>query len=414
VSDVIYLDRSFTRNPLDVLRRLQIEGPVARVLMWDRVPVWLVTRYSEARALLNDPRLSKSRVEALKLFAPKHDASYETDLVDNMLQKDPPDHTRLRKLVMKAFTPGVVAQMRTRITAIADGLLDEIEHLADRGPVDLVASYAMPLPVRVIGELLGVPDRYADEFGSVVVPIFDSASREEKVAASARANALLADLIDQKKRSPGEDLLSGLIGSADGGDRLSEEELFAMVFLLIAAGYETTAHLIANAVLTLLRNPDQLDELRNDPSLLPSAVEELLRFDSPVNVATVRFTSAPIRIGETAIPANEFVMISVLAANRDASQFREPDRLDIARRSNGHLAFGHGIHYCVGAPLARLEGEIALDRLLTRFDGITLDECQQLEYRHSTLVHGLMTLPVHLTNGPPRLRCKTGEPSVTN
>lgn len=403
--DLMHLDRSFTRNPLPALQRLQGEGSVARVLMWNRVPVWLVTHYKEARTLLNDPRLSKSRVEALKLFPPRHGPFHEVDLVDNMLQSDPPDHTRLRKLVTKAFTPGVVARMHTRITAIADGLLDEIERLAHRGAIDLVDSYAMPLPIRVIGELLGVPDRYADEFVSVVVPVLDSVSRDEKIAATARAKALLADLIDQKRRNLAEDLLSGLVQTAYDGDRLNEEELFATVFLLIAAGYETTAHLIGNAVLTLLRNPDQLDALRSDHSLLPNAVEEFLRIDGPVNVATVRFTTVPIQIGDTEIPANELVMISLLGANHDASQFRDPDRLDITRNSNGHLAFGHGIHYCVGAPLARIEGQIALERLLTRFDGIALDECQRLEYRHSTLVHGLTALPVRLTSARARLRC---------
>jgi cytochrome P450 len=393
--DLAYLDRTFTRDPLDVLRRLQLDGPVSRVLMWNRAPVWLVTRYSEARALLNDPRLSKNRLEALRVLPPKRD-SFEADFVDNMLHKDPPEHTRLRKLVMKAFTPRVVAQMRPRITDIADELLDDMQRRADRGPVDLVETYAMPLPIRVIGELVGVPDRYADEFMSVVVPIFDATSRDEKKAATARATALLTELIDQKKRKPSDDLLSGLIEAAYDGDRLTENELFTMTFLLIGAGYETTAHLISNAVLALLRNPQQLDALRRDRSLLPQAVEEFLRFDGPINVATVRFTNAPVRVGMTEIPANEIVLISLLAANRDPSQYIEPDKLDIAREGIAHLGFGHGIHYCVGAPLARLEGEIAIDRLLARFDEITIDENLRLEYRDSTLVHGLETLPLHL------------------
>jgi cytochrome P450 len=169
-----------------------------------------------------------------------------------------------------------------------------------------------------------------------------------------------------------------------------------MTFLLIGAGYETTAHLITNAVLALLRNPQQLDALRRDRSLLPQAVEEFLRFDGPINLATVRFTTAPIRIGMAEIPANEVVLISLLAANRDPSQFIEPDRLDIWRKAVAHLGFGHGIHYCVGAPLARLEGEIAIERLLTRFDELTLDENVRLEYRDSTIVHGLEALPLHL------------------
>jgi cytochrome P450 len=398
VPDLIHLDRSFTRSPLELLRRLQTESPVARVTLWNDVSVWLVTRHSEARAMLTDPRLSKDRVQALTVFPPKGDASSETDLLDNMLHRDPPSHTRLRKLVMKAFTPGAVGRLRSRIVEVADGLLDEIEHRAARGPVDLVDTYAMPLPIRVIGELLGVPERYAGEFSCVVAPIFDSAAGEDKADATKRALALLADLIEQKKRNPGEDLLSGLTAHADDGDRLDDKELVAMVFLLIAAGYETTAHLIGNAVLALLRNPDQLDALRSDPSLTPSAIEEFLRFDSPVNLATTRLSTAAIEVGDTTIPPNEFVMISLLAANRDPNQFHEPDRLDIARKGNSHIAFGHGIHFCLGAGLARLEGQIALDRLLARFDHITIDAHQRLEYRHSTLVHGLVSLPVHLAH----------------
>jgi len=372
--------------------------------MWTDVPVWLVTRYNEAKALLSDPRLSKNRAGALKLLPPRRGPFYGTDLIDNMLASDPPDHTRLRKLVMKAFTPGAVAQMRSRIADVADELLDEIESHAGRGPVDLVDAYAMPLPIRVIGELIGVPDQYADEFKSLVVPSFDIASREDRVAASQRANALLADLIDQKRRIPCEDLLSRLVEPTDDGGRLTNDELHAMIFLLIAAGYETTAHLITNSVLMLLRNPDQLDALRRDPTLLPGAVEEFLRIEGPVNVATLRFTTAPVQIGNIEIPAGEFVMISLLAANRDPEQFSESEQLNIARKGNGHMAFGHGVHHCVGAPLARLEGQIAIGRLIARFDEISLDGHRALEYRDSTLVHGLETLPVHLTGGQQRMR----------
>ncbi len=404
MQDLISLDRSFTRDPVDLLRRLQNESPVSRVLMWNDVPVWLVTRYNEAKALLNDPRLSKNRAGALKLLPPRRGPFYGTDLIDNMLASDPPDHTRLRKMVMKAFTPGAVAQMRSRIADVADELLDEIERHAGRGPIDLVDAYAMPLPIRVIGELIGVPDQYADEFKSLVVPSFDIASREDKVAASKRANALLTDLIAQKRRIPCEDLLSRLVEPTDDGDRLTNDELHAMIFLLIAAGFETTAHLITNSVLMLLRNPDQLDALRRDPALLPGAVEEFLRIEGPVNMATLRFTTAPVQIGDIEIPVGEFVMISLLAANRDPDQFSESERLNISRRGNGHIAFGHGVHHCVGAPLARLEGQIAIGHLIARFDEISLDERRGLEYRDSTLVHGLETLPVHLTGGRQRTR----------
>jgi cytochrome P450 len=213
---------------------------------------------------------------------------------------------------------------------------------------------------------------------------------------------MLSELIDQKKRKPDVDLLSGLVEAADDGDHLTQDELFATTFLLIGAGYETTAHLISNAVLALLRNPQQLDVLRRNRSLLPQAVEEFLRFDGPINIATIRFTNGPIRIGTNEIPANEIVLISLAAANRDPRQFVEPDTLGIAREDIPHLGFGHGIHYCVGAPLARLEGEIAIDRLLDRFDDLTIDGGQRLEYRDSTIVRGLEALPLYLVAGGPR------------
>jgi cytochrome P450 len=216
----------------------------------------------------------------------------------------------------------------------------------------------------------------------------------EQHATSATLTGLLAGLIADKRKNPGQDLLTALLEASDNGDRLSKSELLATTCLLIVAGYETTVNLIGNGILALLRNPSQLEALREVPSRMPNAVEEFLRFDGPVNIATTRFTTTPIQVGDVTIPANELVMIALLAANRDGDQFEDPDRLDIDRKPNAHLAFGHGIDYCVGAPLARLEGEIALAKLLARFDRMALDGTATLEYRNSTVMRGLKALPV--------------------
>ena len=396
VKEPVRLDRTFVQNPHELYRWLRGEGPAHPVVMWGGVRAWLITRYSEARALLNDPRLSKDQAGALALFPPGTGGSHASSLNINMLLKDPPDHTRLRRLVMKAFTAGAVQQLRPRIERIADELLDAIEVAAATGAVDLMDFFAAPLPMRVIGELLGVPVADADNFRAGVEPVLTTTDRDELRSAMAALTALLGHLIASKRDRPGDDLLSALVAVSDDGDQLSEAELLATAYLLILAGYETTVNLIGNGILALLQNPTQLEMLRANPSCLPDAVEEFLRFDSPLNIATLRYTTEAILVGEVAIPSGEFVVIALLAANHDPDKFDEPDRLDVNRNPNAHLAFGHGIHYCLGAPLARLEAQIALGRLLDRFDRITLDNTATLQYRPSTLMRGLTALPVRL------------------
>jgi cytochrome P450 len=359
--------------------------------MFGGVPVWLITGYDHARRLLTDPRLCKDREAALALFPPKSDGPFESELLSSMLQSDPPDHTRLRRLVAKAFTMRAAEAMRPQIEDIADSLLDDID---SEVPVDLMKAYAGPLPIRVISELLGIPASNRSSFRDLVEPFLNQSTRKQKDAASAELTDMLADLITEKRRHPTADLTSALIAARDDGNRLSERELVATLFLLISAGYDTTVNLIANGILALLRHPAQLSALRADPSQMPTAVEEILRFDSPVNVTTLRFTTEPIRVGDVEIPANEFVMISLIAANRDGAQFDDPDRLDLTRKPNAHLAFGHGIHHCLGASLGRLEGRIALRKLLERFDRLELATTVPIEYRNSALMHGLSALPV--------------------
>jgi cytochrome P450 len=396
VTDIVMLDRSFSRDPHAVLHQLQGQAPVCRALIWGDVPVWMVTCYDDAKSVLTDPRLSTDRAIALKVLPPNNNGRYGSKLSQHLLHSGPPDHTRLRKLVVKVFTAGAVARLTPRIEEIADELLDAIDTSA---PVDLIKEYAGPLPGRVIGELLGVPVEFRDQFLTLLDPYLNQSTGPEMVAASAGLITMLTELFAEKRRQPCDDLISALIEASNDGDRLSETELLATAYLLVAAGYDTTVNLIGNGVAALLRNPSQLAALRADISLLPGAVEELLRIDPPANITVFRFSTAPIRIGEVDIPENQIVVISLLAANHDPDRFQDPDRLDISRTPANHLAFGHGIHHCLGAPLARLEGRIALARLLARFTRLELATTEPLEYRHSLMMRGLSALPVWCQRG---------------
>jgi cytochrome P450 len=399
VEELPVVGEEFMQHTHSTLEQLRGEGRVCPIVMPRGTPSYLVTGYEDARALLNDPRVSKDSAGAYHLMAakigPENTVSdFGQSLVTHMLNADPPDHTRLRKLVNKAFTARTVARLRPRIEEITAGLLDAMEG-SDRA--DLLPAFAGPVPITVICELLGIREEDRGEFTGWSNTLLSSGEAGEMQSAAQSMHAYLVGLVGQKRAEPGQDLLSDLVLTTDEGDSLSEEELVATAFLLLVAGHETTVNLIANATLALLRAPEQLAKLRADPSLLPGAVEEFLRFDGPINIATLRFTTEPIEVGETTIPEGEFVQVSLLAANRDAERFPEPDELDVTRPAGGHVAFGHGIHYCVGAPLARLEAEIALGGLLARFPDLRLAvEPEQLRYRNSTLVHGLKELPVLL------------------
>jgi cytochrome P450 len=394
------LGEDFVQHPHETIELLRDAGPVRRVRFGNGLPVWLVTAHAEARSLLADSRLSKDNTRARELVARYVEAnggqrsSFESSLGAHMLNSDPPDHTRLRRLVNQAFTARTVSRLRPRIEEITAGLLDDLERA---GEADLLASFALPLPITVICELLGIPEGEREGFRTWSNTLLTAATPDQVGEASRRMAEYLTALIAAKRAAPTQDLLSDLVHASDEGDQLSEVELLSMAFLLLVAGHETTVNLIGNGMHALLRNPDQLAALRADPGLLPNAVEEFLRYDSPVNFATLRFTAEPVRVGEVEIPADEFVMISLLGGNRDATRFPEPDRLDLTRQTAGHLAFGHGIHHCVGAPLARLEGEIALGRLIERFGTIELTaDPAELRWRVSTLLRGLETLPVRV------------------
>ena len=396
-SGVEYLDQAFAQDPYPVYERLRTQGPVSRVMMPGGQPVWIVTHYPAARAALADPRLVK---DWRTLFPQATAGSGDrfAALEAHMLNTDPPDHSRLRRLVSKAFTARRIEQLRPRVTEITAALLAAMDPTADGGEVDLLATLAFPLPITVICELLGIPDADRDDFRDWTQAILspDDATGTPEGAATAMTGYFTA-LLTGKRAHPGDDLLSALIAAHDAGDRLSQDELLGMMFLLLVAGHETTVNLIGSGTLALLQHPDQLARLRADRSLLPGAVEELLRYTSPVNHATFRFTAEPVEIGGTLIPGREPVLVAIGSANRDPGRYPAPDVLDLDREPGANLAFGHGIHYCLGAPLARMEGEIALGGLLARFPDIALAvPPDTLRWRTSTLIRGLKTLPVRL------------------
>jgi cytochrome P450 len=395
-STIEQLDDRFVQNPYAVYQRLRAEGPVSRVLMPGGHPVWVITRYADARAALADPRLIKD----WRTLWPGNAADNADDgfaaLDTHMLSTDPPDHDRLRRLVTKAFTARRIERLRPRVAEITTSLLDAMP--AD-GEIDLLEAFAFPLPITVICELLGIPDSDRARFRAWTQAVLSTGDAADRSGAAAMEMAgYFTSLIGGKRAHPADDLLSALIVARDAGDGLSQRELLGMIFLLLVAGHETTVNLIGSGTLALLLSPGELTRLRVDPSLLPGAVEELLRYTSPVNHATFRFTAEAVEIGGTLIPAREAVLVAIASANHDPGRYPEPDRLDIGRVAGGNLAFGHGIHYCLGAPLARMEGEIAFGALLSRFPDLTLAvPPDSLRWRPSTLIRGLETLPVRLS-----------------
>jgi cytochrome P450 len=368
----------FPQDPHAGWAALRRAGPVHRFLVGDE-PVWYVTRWEEARQVLADPTLTKTRPGGVP-----------SDFDAAMLFVDPPDHTRLRRLVASAFTARRTESLRPRIHRITDDLLDAVR---GQDEVDLIDAFAFPLPIQVICELLGVPVEDRDSF-RIWSNAMTSPSTLDARTAGRRMTEYVAALIARKRGDPTDDLLGALLAEAHDGDRLADRELMAMVFLLLVAGHETTVNLIANGVYVLGTRPELRDRLVADPSLLPSAVEEFLRYESPVATSTYRRTTRPTRIGGVTVPAGEQVMVSLLSANRDSALVADPDEVDLSRRAQ-HLAFGHGIHYCLGAPLARLEGQVALGTLLERHPKLTL-ATRELTWRGGLLIRGLTRLPVRL------------------
>jgi cytochrome P450 len=389
-------------DPFPLFAQVRELGAVHEVTLADGHQAWLVARYDAARAVLNDPRLSKDMHAA---FATGADLVAEglpgPAFARHMLSVDPPDHTRLRRLVSGTFSPRRVEALRPRVQAIVDDLLDQIAAQGPDSRVDLVAAYAFPLPFTVICELLGVPEPDRAPLGRglarMLVPTSTAAQYARAKEASDAVVAMLIELVRTKQQQPGDDLVSGLINARDGDERLDNQELLSTIFQLIVAGHDTTTSLIGNSIVALLRNSDQLARLRADPARLVAAVEEFLRYDAPVPHATFRYAIEPVTIGDVTIPAGAQVVISLAAANRDSDRYADPDALDIDRAESRHLAFGHGIHHCLGAVLARMEGQLAIGSLLRRFPQLRLAvpvDVLHWDHGDGLVLRGLTELPV--------------------
>lgn len=391
----------FAQNVHQHFSWMRKNAPVCKVRFSRWKDAYLITRYEDVNDACKDERLIKnpnsSKADSTSngmFWMPKP----FRPLLHNMLNSDEPDHRRLRNLVHKAFTPRMITQMESRIQAIADELLDKAQA---QSTVDLVQAYALPLPVTVIAEMIGIPQEDRPQFFQWTRKIIVSPTPLNMMLAIPSLLTLLKylrKLADQRRADPQDDLLTALVQAEDEeGDCFTEDELLGMLFLLLVAGHETTVGLIANGTLALLSNPEQLDLLRSDMSRMESAVEELLRFDGPLQTTEMSFARETFTLHGVEIPKGATVFPAILSANRDESVFDGADQLDITRSPNRHLAFGQGIHYCLGAPLARLEAKIAFSTLLERSPNLRLQgKPEQIEYQEIAMLHRLKKLPITL------------------
>ena len=388
----------FRANPYPIYQLLRTAMPVFQT----PIGVWLISRYEDGELILRDKRFATidlKRIGEAGNLPPNEvlDTARET-MGLTMLFMDPPRHGRIRGLVSKAFSPRMIESLRPRIQQICDQLIRSFKTGA---PVDLIKEFAYPLPVIVIAEMLGIPAEDRDLFRSwttdlapLIDFVQDLAIVERAMAAMAQTREYFIKLVDARRKSPREDLVSALIAAEEKGDRLTLDEMLANIVLLLGAGHETTANLIGNGMLALMRNRGELERLQKEPSLINSAVEEVLRYESPVQ-ASARRTLEEVRIGGFTIPKDTHAIVLIGSCNRDAARFADPDRFDIARADNEHLAFGGGIHYCLGANLARAEGQIAIGSLVRAFPKIDL-ATDKVEYRDMYNLRGLKALPVTL------------------
>ncbi|KOU42919.1 cytochrome P450 family protein [Streptomyces sp. WM6378] len=398
MSDIEILGPSFFEHAHATYRRWREEGGIRHARYPGPTPVegWVVTSYAEAKELLADPRLSKNG--AVERFG-RHVGLTQgpgSALFAHMLNSDPPDHTRLRKLVQQAFTARRTAALRPMIEAHVTGLIDAWE---GRDEVELISEFALPLPVAVVFDLFGASD--ADhETLQVRGNTLDGGQGDGEVSVFTAESMLayLRALIALKREHPDDGLLSALLQAREEGEEaLTEDEITSMAFLLFVAGHQTTVNLIANGICTLLTHPDQLAALQADLTLMSGAVEEILRYESPSGLASFRYTTEPVTAGGVTVDEGEFVQISLLGANRDPRVFADPDRFDISRADAAkHIAFGHGIHHCLGAPLARLQAEIAFTHLLTRHPDLRLSEAHEARWQANPRHRGLLSVPLRL------------------
>ncbi|RKT05081.1 cytochrome P450 [Streptomyces sp. 3211.6] len=399
-------DWEFATDPYPAYAWLREHAPVHRATLPSGVEAWLVTRYADARQALADQRLSKNPAHHAEPAHAKGKTGIpgerKAELMTHLLNIDPPDHTRLRRLVSKAFTPRRVAEFTPRVQELTDRLIDGFEQ---KGEADLIHEFAFPLPIYAICEMLGVPREDQDDFRDWAgMMIRHGGGPRGGVARSVkRMRTYLGELIHRKRDDLGNDLISDLIRASDHGDHLTEAEATAMAFILLFAGFETTVNLIGNGVHSLFMNPGQRALLQDslaagETALLETGIEELLRYDGPVELATWRFATRPLTLGGQDVAAGDPVLVVLAAADRDPARFADPDTLDLSRSDNQHLGYGHGIHYCLGAPLARLEGQTALATLLKRLPDLELAvPPADLRWRGGLIMRGLRTLPVRFT-----------------
>ncbi|MGW7438435.1 cytochrome P450 family protein [Streptomyces sp. NPDC054849] len=387
---------SFTDDPHAVYAELRAAGPVHRVALPDGSPVWLVTRERDVREGLSDQRLSVDKRHSSTGFS---GFSLPPALDRNLLNIDPDDHLRLRRLVAKGFTARRVDLLRAEIGTAVDALVTQLgDQIGRNGEADLVAAFAKPLPLRVIGALLDVPAGDQERFSAWISTMLSPRSREGLSQAIGDIHGFLTDLVALRRAAPGDDVLSGLIAARDEEDRLTEDELVSLAFLILGAGSENVQHVISAGILTLLEHPDQLAELRARPARMADAVEELLRYTSPNQTAIRRFPTEPVEIGGVRIPAGDTVLFSLASAHRDPARYPDPDRFDIDRADKAHLALGHGMHYCLGAPLARLQLTLALGALIDRLPRLALARpADQLHWNGTFRFRALRELPVTST-----------------
>ncbi|UYO37165.1 cytochrome P450 [Bacillus zhangzhouensis] len=385
-----FMNEDFVRNPFPVYKYMRENESISRFFLPNGVPAWLVTRYKDAAEILNDSRFVTNFKNNEKQNLPLH----REIVSQNLLSVEPSDHRRLRRLVQKAFTPRMVENLRGRIEDITNELLDKVQYKKE---MKLIEDFAFPLPIHVICEMLGVPTEDQDMFKRWSNIIMDSAMHPTEQADEGLKSFIdyLQVLIRKKRSALQEDLISDLIRVEENGEVITEHEMYALVFVLILAGHETTVNLIGNGVVTLLEHPDQKEKLLNQPDLIHSALEEMLRYNGPVEVSNVRWATEDIEFSGKKFRKGDMIIISLASANRDEEIFENADTFDITRKINNHVAFGKGVHYCLGAPLARLEGEIAITTLFQRMPNLRLKtDLDLLKWRKSMIIRGLSEIPL--------------------
>ena len=389
----------FKADPFPTYAQMRDEDPVCYEQGLEGL-IWFVTRRADVEVVLRDHkrfvkdwRNTRTAEERAQLSP---ESPLERLLSQHMLNMDGPDHARLRGLVNKAFTARMVKNLRERVQGIADELLDKVQAL---GHMDLIDEYAFPLPIVVISDVLGIPSADRERFrlwsNTFIAPTYGQEDFHRAEKLMLEFTGYLRQVFAERRKEPRNDLITGLVHAEESGDTLSEDELFAMVILLIVAGHETTVNLIGNGALALLQHPEQLAKLKADPSLIEAAVEELLRYDGPVDRATMRFAAEDVELGGQLIQRGQAVAVALTSANRDPDQFAQPDEVDITRPDNRHLAFGFGVHYCVGAPLARMEGQIAINTLVQRLPNLRLTvPANELKWGTVPIIRGMKHMPV--------------------